>query len=104
HLIPIVFYESSSLFSDATAAQAASFEALRLDYYAANGEAAQAAALAEWQAAVRPIANWFGVQGSLAAVFAVPVGFLVTLIVGLFASSPSARRQRFFDNLRTKPV
>ncbi|MEM9590831.1 MAG: hypothetical protein AAF967_05750 [Pseudomonadota bacterium] len=104
HLIPIVFYESSSLFSDATAAQAASFEGLRLEYYAANGEAAQAAALAEWQAAVRPIANWFGVQGSLAAVFAVPVGFLVTLVVGLFTSSPSARRQRFFDNLRTKPV
>jgi len=104
-LIPILFYESSSLLSDATAAQAERFEALRRDYYASTGDAAHAAVLAEWQAvAARPIANWLGVQGSLAGVFAVPVGFLVTLIVGLFAPSPSARRQRFFDNLRTKPA
>ena len=104
HMIPIVFYESSSLLSNVTEAQEAAFGALRHDYYAASGDAAQAAILVEWQAVARPIANWFGVQGALAGVFAVPVGFLVAIVVGFFAPAPSARRQRFFDTLRTKPV
>jgi Na+(H+)/acetate symporter ActP len=44
------------------------------------------------------------VHGVLAGVFAVPVGFLVTVLVGLFGPAPSARRQRFFENLRTRPA
>lgn len=104
HTIPILFYESSSLLSDATAAQAAAFEALRHEYYLTSDTVKQAAVLAEWRESVRPIANWLGVHGSLAGVFAVPVGFLVAILVGLFAPAPSARRRRFFDNLRAKPV
>lgn len=104
HTIPFIFYESSSLLSDATAAQTAAFEALRHDYYVAGDPAIQAAILSEWEASVRPIANWLGVHGSLAGVFAVPVGFLVAFLVGLFAPAPSARRQRFFDTLRAKTV
>ncbi|ODR98578.1 hypothetical protein AUC68_09235 [Methyloceanibacter methanicus] len=100
--IPFLFYESSSLLSDATSAQTSAYEALRYGYYAASDPAAQAAILTEWEASVRPIANWLGVHGVLAGVFAVPVGFLVTILVGLFASAPSARRRRFFENLRTK--
>jgi Na+(H+)/acetate symporter ActP len=101
---PVVFYESSSLVSDATDMQKATFETLRYDYHAANDSLAQAAALAEWRASARPIANWFGVHGSLAGVFAVPVGFFVTALVGLFAPASSTRRQRFFESLRTKSV
>lgn len=102
--IPFLFYESSSPLSDATEAQIAVFEALRHDYYVAGDPAAQAAVLTKWEASVRPIANWLGVHGVLAGVFAVPVGFLVTVLVGLFAPAPSARRQRFFENLRTRPA
>ena len=104
HTIPFLFYESSSLLSDATAAQAAAFEALRHDYYATGDVAIQAAILSDWEASVRPIANWLGVHGALAGVFAVPAGFLVTILVGLFTPAPSARRQRFFETLRAKPV
>lgn len=100
--IPFLFYESSSLLSDATDAQTAAFEALRHSYYAVSDPAAQAAILTEWEDSVRPIANWLGVYGVLAGVFAVPVGFLVTVLVGLFAPAPSVRRRRFFENLRTK--
>lgn len=102
--IPFVFYESSSFLSDATEAQAAAFEALRHGYYVAGDKVSQAAVLMEWEAAVRPIANWFGVHGALAGVFAVPVGFLVSIVVGLFAPKPSARRRRFFETLRTTSV
>ena len=101
---PIVFYESSSLLSDATGMQAAAFETLRYDYHAANDSVAQAAALAEWRESARPIANWLGVHSSLAGVFAVPVGFLVIALVGFFAPASSTRRQRFFESLRTKTV
>ena len=47
---------------------------------------------------------WLGEHGALAGVFAVPAGFLVTIVVGLFTRAPSARRQRFFDTLRAKTV
>ncbi len=101
---PIVFYESSSLLSDATDVQTAAFEKLRYDYHAASDAVAKTAALAEWRASARPIANWFGVHGSLAGVFAVPVGFFVAALVGLFTPASSTRRQRFFESLRTKSV
>ncbi len=101
HAVPFLFYESSSFLSDATDLQVATYEGLRRDYYLAAGDsAAQAAVLPAWDASVRPVANWLGVHGALAGVFAVPVGFLVMTVAGLFASAPSKDVQRFVDGLR----
>jgi cation/acetate symporter len=102
HTIPFVFYESSHFLSDATALQAAAYDSLRHDYYLAHDTAAQAAVLSKWETSVRPIANWFGVHGALAGVFAVPVGFLVTGIVSLFTHAPSRDVLRFVDALRAR--
>jgi cation/acetate symporter len=102
HIIPFLFYESSSFLSDATAAQIAAYEGLRYDYYLAGDAAAEAAVLAKWEASARPIANWLGVHGALAGVFAVPVGFLVTVVVTLFTNAPSKDVQRFVEALRAR--
>jgi cation/acetate symporter len=102
HTIPFLFYESSSFLSDATALQVAAYEGLRHDYYVAGSDAAQAAVLTKWDASVRPIANWLGVHGTLAGVFAVPVGFLVMIVVSLFTHAPSKEVQRFVKTLRVR--
>jgi cation/acetate symporter len=101
HTIPFVFYESSSFFSNATAAQVAAYESLRHDYYLAADPAAKDAVLAAWDKAVRPIANWWGVSGTFAGLFAVPVGFVVTIAVSLFTRAPSKDVQRLVESLRT---
>lgn len=102
HTIPFVFYESSSFFSNATDAQVSTYEALRHDYYLAADPAAKDAVLVAWDKSVRPIANWWGVRGAFAGLFAVPVGFLVMIGVSLFTRAPSQDVQRFVDGLRTR--
>ncbi len=102
HTIPFVFYELSSFFSNATDAQVSTYEALRHDYYLAADPAAKDAVLAAWDKSVRPIANWWGVRGAFAGLFAVPVGFLVMIGVSLFTRAPSQDVQRFVDGLRTR--
>jgi len=102
HVIPFAFYESSSFLSNATDAQTAAYDALRNNYYLAADPAAQAAVLAHWKEAVRPIANWWGVGGAFAGLFAVPVGFLVTIGVSLFTRVPSEDVQRFVSGLRER--
>ncbi|WP_372930476.1 hypothetical protein [Methyloceanibacter sp.] len=102
HTIPFAFYESSSFFSDASDAQVAAYERLRNDYYLAADDAAKAAVLAAWDESVRPITNWFGVRAVFAGLFAVPAGFLVTIVVSLFTRAPSENVRRLVDNLRTR--
>lgn len=103
HTIPFAFYESSSFFSNATDAQRAAYESLQQSYYVADGEA-QAAVLGQWDLAARPIANWWGVRGAFAGLFAVPVGFLVVIGVSLFTAAPSEDVQRFVRGLRERTV
>lgn len=101
HTMPFVFYESSSFLSNATEAQATAYEALRHDYYLVDA-ATKEAVLAEWENAVRPIANWWGVHGAFAGLFAVPIGFLVMIGVSLFTRAPSDDVQRFVKGLRAR--
>jgi cation/acetate symporter len=101
HVIPFAFYESSSFLSNATAAQTAAYDALRHNYYLASG-AAQEAVLADWKEAALPIANWWGVSGAFAGLFAVPVGLLVMIGVSLFTRAPSEDVQRFVTELRER--
>ena len=99
HYIPFAFYESSSFLSNATTEAASHYETLRQSYYLAD-EAGRAAALAEWEEAARPLANWFGVSGDFAGLFAVPVGFLAMIGVSLFTPAPSREVQSFVEDLR----
>ena len=102
HTVPFAFYDSSSFLSNATDAQVAAYEALRHDYYLAADGAAKAAVLAEWDKAVRPMANWWGVKGAFAGLFAMPIGFLVTIGVSLCTRAPSEDVRRFVEELRER--
>jgi cation/acetate symporter len=97
--IPFAFYESSSFLSNATQEAASRYEALRQSYYLAD-EAGRAAALAAWEEAARPLANWWGVKRDFAGLFAVPVGFLAMIGVSLFTPEPSRDVQNFVEDLR----
>jgi cation/acetate symporter len=97
--VPISFYETSSFLSNATPDDQASYLLLQQAYALAAGPA-KGAALAAWEAKARALGNWGGVPGACAALFAVPVGFLVTVVVSLFTPRPSADLQGFVAELR----
>jgi cation/acetate symporter len=96
---PIAFYEMSSLFSNATPEQAGSYDSLRQAYYLAD-PAAKDAALAAWEEAARPIANWGGLNTAFAGLFAVPAGFLTAALASAFTRAPSKDTQEFVAELR----
>jgi cation/acetate symporter len=97
--IPFAFYETSSFLSNATEDQAAAYTALRQSYYLTD-PGAREAALVAWEEAARALANWWGIGRAFAAVFAVPIGFLVTIGTSLFTAAPSADMQSFVEELR----
>ena len=97
--IPFAFYETSSFLSNATPREAARYIALRQGYYLAD-ETARGAALAAWEASARALANWGGVKRDFAALFAVPIGFLVMIGVSLFTPAPSRDVQSLVEDLR----
>jgi cation/acetate symporter len=97
--IPFAFYETSSFLSNATADEAGRYAALQQNYYLAD-ESARTAALASWEETARAVANWGGVSRDFAALFAVPVGVLVTIGVSLFTPAPSREVQSFVEDLR----
>jgi cation/acetate symporter len=97
--IPFAFYETSSFLSNATQDQAANYAALRQSYYLAD-PTVRAAILADWEQTARAVANWWGIARAFAAVFAVPVGLLVTIAVSLFTTAPSRDVQSFVEELR----
>jgi cation/acetate symporter len=97
--IPFAFYETSSFLSNATQDEAARYAALRQGYYLAD-EATRAAALAAWEESARGVANWGGIKRDFAALFAVPIGFLVMIGASLFTPAPSRDVQSFVEDLR----
>jgi cation/acetate symporter len=97
--IPFGFYESSSFLSNATQEAAARYDGLRQSFYLAD-EGARAAALAAWEEAARPLANWGGVSRDFAGVFAVPIGLITMIGVSLFTPAPSRDVQSFVEELR----
>jgi cation/acetate symporter len=99
---PIAFCEMSSLLSNATPEQAASYASLRQSYYLAD-PAAKDAALAAWEEAARKIANWGGLNTAFAGLIAVPAGFLTAALVSAFTPAPSEDTQEFVAELR-KPA
>ncbi len=101
--IPFAFYETSSFLSNATPDQAARYVALRQGYYLAD-ETARGAALAAWEASALKLANWAGIKRDFAALFALPVGFVVMVGVSLFTPAPSRDVQSFVEDLRKPQV
>lgn len=91
--MPIIFYETSSFLSAATPEDAARYLLLKKAALLAGGSA-KAWALAAWEEKARALANWGGVGRACAALFAVPAGFLVTIVVSLVTPAPSADVQR----------
>ena len=96
---PIAFYEMSSVLSNATPDQAASYASLRQAYYLAD-PAAKDAALAAWEEGARKIANWGGLNTAFAGLIAVPAGFLTAALVSAFTPAPSEDTQEFVAELR----
>jgi len=101
--IPFAFYETSSFFSNATPDEAARYVALRQGYYLADASGREAA-LAAWRALALKLANWAGVECDFAALFAVPIGFVVMIGVSLFTPAPSRDVQSFVEDLRKPQV
>jgi cation/acetate symporter len=102
--LPFAFYETSSFLSNATPDEAARYAALRQNYYLAADETARQAALTAWRDIASAVANWGGVKKDFAALFAVPVGFLVMIGVSLFTPAPSRDVQSFVEDLRKPSV
>jgi cation/acetate symporter len=96
---PFAFYETSSFLSNASENDASAYDRLREIYYLAD-PAAKEAIYQLWKTKVDAIANWGGVKETFAAIFAVPLGVLVTVGVSLFTPAPDADVQRFVDELR----
>ena len=101
--IPFAFYETSSFLSNATPDEAAHYVALRQGYYLADASGREAA-LAAWRAMALQLANWGGVKRDFAALFAVPLGFVVMIGVSLFTPAPSRDVQSFVEDLRKPQV
>jgi cation/acetate symporter len=101
--IPFAFYETSSFLSNATPDEAARYDALRQSYYLAD-ETTRQAALAAWAETARAVANWGGVKGDFAALFALPIGFAVMIGVSLFTRAPEREIQSFVEELRKSPA
>ena len=101
--IPFAFYETSSFLSNATPDEAARYVALRQGYYLADASGREAA-LAAWRALALQLANWAGVKRDFAALFAVPIGFVVMIGVSLFTPAPSRDVQSFVEDLRKPQV
>lgn len=105
HYFAADFYDAWSGLSNASASAAMRFADLKALWSAAEGDAKSAA----WEAleghargtATKPgIANWFGLYGVAAAVFAVPVGLLAILLVSLVTPRPPEERRAFVDAIR----
>jgi cation/acetate symporter len=60
--------------------------------------------LAAWRALALQLANWAGVKRDFAALFGVPIGFVVMIGVSLFTPAPSRDVQSFDEDLRKPQV
>ena len=87
-------------FSNATADEAARYVALRQGYYLADASGREAA-LAAWRASALQLANWAGVKRDFAALFAVPIGFVVMIGVSLFTPQPGTQEHGLVERLRS---
>jgi cation/acetate symporter len=91
------FYETWSFLSSATSAQAAKYAELKAAWLAAPDNAA---AWKAYDTFAQGIANWFGVKNISAALFSLPLGFLIIWAVSLVTPGPSVEMRAFIDEIR----
>ena len=102
---PVGFYETWSSLSNAGVTALERYGELKAASATAAGEAKAAAAVA-LEEVVRGtetrsgLANWFGVNGASAALFAVPIGFGVMILVSLVTPRPKPDRNALVERLR----
>ncbi len=97
------FYETFKGLSIASPAQYAAYEAAKAAYNAALAAGDQARIAATWLAYDRTaqvVANWWGVRNISSALFGLPIGFLVMVVVSLMTPAPSKELQAFIDEIR----
>jgi cation/acetate symporter len=90
------FYETFKGLSLATAAQVQAYEAAKAAYAAAQTAANWAAVDRTAQA----VANWWGIRNISSALFGLPLGFLVMIVVSLVTKAPSQQMMDFIDEIR----
>jgi cation/acetate symporter len=93
------FYEMWSGLSGASDAAVTKFNDLKAAYEGAAPEV-KAAALKALDTHAQTIANWFGVRNISSALFGLPVGFVVMIVVSLLTKAPSKAMQDFIDEIR----
>ncbi len=93
------FYEAMSGLSGGAQDQWPHYLALKQAANLADGSAKQAAVDA-WVNEARKFANWGGVDRHYAALFAVPLGFAVAIVVSLCTARPPADVENFVGELR----
>jgi Na+(H+)/acetate symporter ActP len=94
----VQFYEAMSGLSGGGQDQWPHYLMLKQAANLADGAAKQAAVDA-WLNEARSFARWYGVDRHFGAVFAIPLGFLVTIVVSLCTARPSADIENFVGEL-----
>ncbi|MGQ0673520.1 MAG: VC_2705 family sodium/solute symporter [Hyphomicrobium sp.] len=105
HFFPVAFHDLWPGLSSASDAAMRKFTSLS-SVWSAAGEDAKAAAFANLEAYARGtattpgVANWFGILNTSAALFAVPAGFVVAILVSLVTPRPTPAVGTLVDDLR----
>ncbi len=99
YYFPVQFYEAMRGLSGAAQDQWPHYLTLREAANLADGYAKQAAVDA-WINEARKFASWGGVDRHYGAVFAIPLGFIVAVVVSLCTARPSADVENFVGELR----
>jgi cation/acetate symporter len=96
---PVQFYEAMRGLSGAAQDQWPHYLTVKQAANLADGTAKQAA-IDAWINEARKFANWGGVDRHFGAVFAIPLGFVVAIVVSLCTAKPPAQVGNFVTQLR----
>lgn len=106
---PVTFFQATGAVSDAgpTAAKKVADLTAVAEKASEQGRAAADGALTAF---VRGgpfkagIANWFGIHNAAAAIFGLPLGFLLIILISLLTQRPSAETLQFVEAIRRPPA
>lgn len=109
HFAPVTFFEATGRLSDAGAMAAKKVADLKSIAEKASPEtkvAAEAQLLGYVQGSAfkAGAANWLGIHNTAAAVFGLPLGFFLIILVSLLTRRPSDETLQFVEGIRRPPV
>jgi cation/acetate symporter len=94
------FYETWSFLSSASADAITKYNELKSAWQSAAPGDAQTAAWAAFDKHAQTMANWWGVRNISAALFSLPLGFIVIWLVSRLTPAPSQAMQDMIDAIR----